>query len=95
MEKNVDGVSSLFGINPQPLVSNYADTFDPDVVDYSPVPFALMYDDRGKILNHHLPKYGIEQWYARKRGCKLVIDLISHERILPLAIRRSAARSAT
>ena len=85
MEKNVDGVSSLFGINPQPLVSNYADTFDPDVIDYSPVPFALMYDDHGIILNHHLPKYGIEQWYARKRGCKLVIDLISHERILPLA----------
>lgn len=85
MEKNVDGVVALFGINPQPLVSNYSDTFDPDVIEYSPVPFALMYDDRGNILNHHLPKYGIEQWYARKRGCKLVIDLLSHERIIPLA----------
>lgn len=84
-DTNVVGISALFGINPQPLVGNYNATFDPDVLDTTPAPFALMYDDAGKILNHHLPKYGVELWYARKRGCKLVIDLVSHERIMPLA----------
>lgn len=84
-ESNVVAVSALFGINPQPLVGDYNQSFDPDILDQSPVPFALVYDDSGRILNHHLPTIGIEQWYARKRGCKLVIDLISHERILPLA----------
>ncbi|RPJ78693.1 MAG: hypothetical protein EHM20_03340 [Alphaproteobacteria bacterium] len=84
-ESNVVGVTALFGINPRPLASNFNSSFDPNLVDETPVPFALFYDDKGKVLNHHLPAIGVEQWYARKRGCNLVIDLISHERILPLA----------
>jgi hypothetical protein len=84
-ESNVIGVSALFGINTGPLVNNYNSSFDPNLINSKPIPFALFYNDEGRILNHHLPSIGVEQWFARKRGCLLVIDLISHERILPLA----------
>lgn len=84
-ESNVVGITALFGINPRPLASSFNSSFDPDFLDEAPAPFALFYNDNGKVLNHHLPSIGVEQWYARKRGCNLVIDLISHERILPLA----------
>jgi hypothetical protein len=84
-DSNVAGISGLFGINPQPLVDNYSNAFSPDTIGNEPVKFALMYDDKGEVLNHHLPSLGIEQWYMRKRGCDLIVDLISHERILPVA----------
>lgn len=79
-EDNFRGIYSLVGINPFPLASFY------DSIKASERPlFSFFYDNEGKILNHHQRDIGIEQWYIRKKGNKFVIDLLSHERITPVA----------
>ncbi|EQC44715.1 hypothetical protein M900_0457 [Bacteriovorax sp. Seq25_V] len=74
------GVYSLLGINPFPLSSYYGNI----ETDKSPI-YSFFYDQDGEILNHHERDIGIEQWYVRKKGKKIIIDLLSHERITPVA----------
>lgn len=76
----VKGIYKLIGINPFDLSSYYSDDPRSSVETY-----ALFYNDNGEILNHHSPSIGIEQWFLRLRGNKLILDLISHERITPVA----------
>lgn len=76
----VKGIYKLIGINTFDLSSYYSDEPSSDLET-----FAIFHNDDGKILNHHLPTIGIEQWFLRVRGNKLILDLISHERITPVA----------
>lgn len=74
------GIYSLIGINPFGL-SNF---YNADNTDERPV-FSYTFDNNGKILNHHEPSIGIEQWYLRKTKDGLQLDILSHERITPVA----------
>lgn len=76
----VKGIYKLIGINTFDLSSYYSDNPMSEVET-----FALFHRDSGEILNHHLPEIGIEQWFLRVRGNELILDLISHERITPVA----------
>ena len=76
----VKGIYKLIGINTFELSSYYKDSPKSDVET-----FAIFHNDQGTILNHHLPSLGIEQWFLRMNGNELILDLISHERITPVA----------
>jgi hypothetical protein len=75
------GLYSLVGINPMPLASFYEAEWESD----GPAIFSFFYDDNKRILNHHETHIGIEQWLLRKNGDNYILDIISHERILPVA----------
>ncbi|MBT6325666.1 MAG: hypothetical protein HOJ35_06835 [Bdellovibrionales bacterium] len=75
------GINKIIGINPSPLFSMY-DHLDP-IIKHNGV-FSLFYNNSGNILNHHDPSIGIEQWYLKLVDNHLILDLISHERILPV-----------
>lgn len=74
-------VYSLIGINP----FNLANFYDSSISPMEKPIFSYFYDDKGRILNHHDPKIGIEQWYVKKTYQGYQIDLLSHERITPVA----------
>ncbi len=76
----VKGIYKLIGINTFDLSSYYSDKPSNKVETFS-----LFHKDNGDLLNHHLPTIGIEQWFLRLRGNQLILDLISHERITPVA----------
>ncbi|MBT7610091.1 MAG: hypothetical protein HN576_10060 [Bacteriovoracaceae bacterium] len=87
--KNILGISGPLGINPNPLNIEYNDL----KIDSKEKPlFALFYDHSGNILNHHDQSIGIDYWYLRQEKCQYILDLVSHERILPIA-RLKLARS--
>ncbi len=75
------GINKLVGVNPSPLFSSY-DYLDPTIKNNGT--FSLFYNNNGEILNNHDPLIGIEQWYLKLVDNKLIIDLISHERIMPV-----------
>jgi len=79
--KKWSGISSLIGLDPKPLSSLYNET--KLEVEKNPL-FSYFYDNDGKILDHHKPTVGVEYFYIRKKGCQYLLDLVSHERILPL-----------
>ncbi len=74
------GIYSLLGINPFPLSSYYGNI----EVNERPI-YSFFYDKDGEILNHHERDIGIEQWYIRIKDGRIIIDLLSHERITPVA----------
>ncbi|PIK15664.1 hypothetical protein [Halobacteriovorax sp. JY17] len=76
----VKGIYKLIGINTFDLSSYYVDSPRSEIET-----FAIFHNDQGSLLNHHLPDIGIEQWFLRLNGDKLILDLISHERITPVA----------
>ena len=76
----VKGIYKLIGINTFDLSSYYTENPRSSVET-----FAIFHDDKGSLINHHLPTIGIEQWFLRLSGDKLTLDLISHERITPVA----------
>lgn len=73
---NFKGIYSLIGITPYPLASYYEKKPLQDVVSF--------FYDKNHLLNHHLRHIGIEQWYITKKGNTYTIDLLSHERIMPI-----------
>jgi len=73
---NFKGVYNLIGFSPYPLASHYNEADLLETVSF--------FFDQSKILNHHDPSIGVEQWYLTKKGKVLTLDLISHERIMPL-----------
>jgi hypothetical protein len=75
------GISGLFGINSDPLFS----PINERNLKQDKVPYALFFDNDNKILNHHDTEIGIELWSLKKEGDRLILDLVSHERILPVA----------
>ncbi|WP_127716107.1 hypothetical protein [Halobacteriovorax sp. HLS] len=77
---NVKGVYKLVGIEPFDLSSYYKDS----PIDKHST-FSLFYNSNGEVLNQHDTNIGIEQWFLRVQNGKLVLDLISHERITPVA----------
>ncbi|OUR94163.1 hypothetical protein A9Q84_17825 [Halobacteriovorax marinus] len=76
----VKGIYKLIGIKPFDLSSSYQDSNSDSLETY-----ALFYDQDGTVVNHHRKDVGIEQWFLRYRKGKLILDLISHERITPVA----------
>lgn len=76
----VKGIYKLIGIKPFDLSSNYSDQ-PKDLIET----YALFYDKNGTVVNHHRTDIGIEQWFMRYRDEKIILDLISHERITPVA----------
>lgn len=74
------GIYSLIGINPYSL-SNF---YNADQSEEKPL-FSLFYDQNGNILNHHDTKIGIEQFYIRQTNQGIQLDILSHERITPVA----------
>lgn len=77
---NVRGVYKLIGIEPFDLSAHYKNS--PIAKDST---FSLFYNSDGELLNQHDTNIGIEQWFLRVQNEKLVLDLISHERITPVA----------
>ncbi len=80
----VRGLDSLVGLAPRNLTNLANSLKDEFESERSLVSFFI---DRksGKVLNHHDPKIGIEQFIVRLNDKKLTLDLISHERIMPVA----------
>jgi hypothetical protein len=77
---NVQGVKKLIGIMPFDL----GNTFVENPISEKGT-FSLFYNKNGKIRNHHETDIGIEQWILRSTDKGLTLDLISHERITPVA----------
>lgn len=74
---NFKGVYNLIGIYPYPLASEYNSVINNNTV-------SLFYNKKN-ILDHHKSNIGVEQWYLTKKEKVYTLDLISHERILPVA----------
>ena len=77
---NVQGIRKLVGITPFDLGNIY--NMNPTSKNET---FSLFYNANGEILNHHNTDIGIEQWILRSTKNGLILDLISHERITPIA----------
>lgn len=77
---NVKGIYKLIGIRPFDLSNDFVDSPQSEHDTYS-----FFYDDNDKVLNHHDRNIGIEQWFLRYHDGKITLDLISHERITPVA----------
>jgi len=73
-------VSFLLGMGAQPLASGY----DDDLFRSTP-PYAFAYASDGTVLDHHDTAIGVERVVLeRTRDGRLRVQLISHERILPV-----------
>lgn len=77
---NVQGVKKLVGITPFDLGNVY--TRNPASKKGT---FSLFFNKNGEIQNQHSRDIGIEQWILRATNDGLILDLISHERIVPVA----------
>jgi hypothetical protein len=74
---NFKGLYNLIGLTPYPLASEYDSIIQNDTISF--------FYSKDKVLDHHTQGIGIEQWYLTKKDNIYTLDLISHERILPVA----------
>lgn len=73
-------VEILFGIGSQPLIAPYNDDVFQD-----PLAWAVAFDARGWVVDHHGPDVGVEQVYIERLGPSTYrVRLVAHERILPV-----------
>ena len=79
----VRGLESLIGLDPKPLVS-LVSWHTNEFEEERPLVSFLVDQKTGKIVNHHDQKFGLEQFILRLEEKKLIVDLISHERIIPV-----------
>jgi hypothetical protein len=77
---NVKGIYKLVGIRPFDLSNEFKGTTVTTDNLYS-----IFYDNQNKVLNHHDTDIGVEQWFLRYHDEEIILDLISHERITPVA----------
>jgi hypothetical protein len=79
--ENNSVIASSIGISPRPIISPY----NSSVLNSKSKPlYSFFYDSKGRLLDHKSVDIGVEFYYLRKKGCDYTLDLISHERILPL-----------